>query len=56
MKASGLKENSRNDKCNIEYSNAWISFAKQENFPVTPEMKFCNMKHPAKMPAMVLNF
>jgi len=55
MKASGLKENSRNEKY-IEFNNAWISFAKQENFWMTPEMMFCNLKHAAKMPAMVLNF
>jgi hypothetical protein len=56
LEVSGLQENSGNEKHNNEFSNAWISFPKQENFRMTPEMRFCNLKHAAKMPAMVLNF
>jgi len=56
MKVSGPQGNSGNEKYNNVFSNAWISFTKQENFRITPEMRYCNLKHAGKMPAMVLNF
>jgi len=38
MEGSGLQGNSGNEKYNNEFSNAWISFTKQENFRITPKM------------------